>query len=414
MSSLSKLFKDLQFAVQVAINVEKDLEDDEEFFGEIIRVVKAAKKGVIRATGGALHRLMQTNPSIETVKKLIQGVPDALSFQDECDHQLPIQSAVYYCMLDTVKYIHILAKEGLKHEVGGRGTRGGLLVPDPEDEHIRNTLQLIVSKGRPGNPIPYDTAYLDALKELRKDNLFLKEDIKEQNLLYHSCTPKATMRFEYLAEWDPVNLMTGIYDRVPLSHAIIDDGLDEFTMYFQTALKYYPQHLGFLFQKDRFGKTAYERGIEKHGIDETFNVIKQCIPTDTKLPILHHVIKDAPQFMNDLSLRYISTMYLRDADGRTLTQAAVASGSKTVKSDTMFFGKMTDDEIAELDPVTKQYPFLTCASCETNDLSTIYFLLSKNPSLLEKYIEQTTDEFAEEARSRKRKRDSDANNGVEE
>ena len=63
----------------------------------------------------------------------------------------------------------------------------------------------------------------------------------------------------------------------------------------------------------------------------------------------------------------------------------------------MFIGKMRNDEIAELDPVTKQYPFLTCATHDTSDLSTIYVLLSRNPSLLEKYIEQTTDEFAEEA-----------------
>jgi len=68
---------------------------------------------------------------------------------------------------------------------------------------------------------------------------------------------------------------------------------------------------------------------------------------------------------------------------------------------------MTDDEIAELDPVTKQYPFLTCASRAASDVSTIFFLLSRNPSLLEKYIEQTTDEFAEEESRRKRKRDSD-------
>jgi hypothetical protein len=103
-------------------------------------------------------------------------------------------------------------------------------------------------------------------------------------------------------------------------------------------------------------------------------------------------------------------MYLRDENGRTFKQAVIASGSKTLKNDSMFFGMMTDDEIAELDPVTKQYPFLTCATGESSDLSTVYALLSRNPSLLEKYIEQTTDEFAEEARSRKRKRDSDADN----
>ena len=70
---------------------------------------------------------------------------------------------------------------------------------------------------------------------------------------------------------------------------------------------------------------------------------------------------------------------------------------------------MTDDKIAQLDPVTYQYPFSTCAACENSDLSTVYTLLSRNPSLVERYIEQTTHQFAEEARTerRKRKRDVD-------
>ena len=97
-------------------------------------------------------------------------------------------------------------------------------------------------------------------------------------------------------------------------------------------------------------------------------------------------------------------------DVRSVTQATIASGSKTFKNDTVFYIKMTDDEIVELNPFTNQYPFLTCATGETSDLSTVYVLLSRNPSLLEKYIKQTTDEFAEDARSRKMKRDSDNEN----
>jgi len=59
---------------------------------------------------------------------------------------------------------------------------------------------------------------------------------------------------------------------------------------------------------------------------------------------------------------------------------------------------MTDDEIAELDPVTYQYPFLTCAAYENSDLLTVYAFLSRNPSLVERYIEQTTHQFAAEDR----------------
>ena len=70
---------------------------------------------------------------------------------------------------------------------------------------------------------------------------------------------------------------------------------------------------------------------------------------------------------------------------------------------------MTDDEIAEVDPVTKQYPFVTAANGERSDLSTIYFLLSKNPSLLERYREQVSCQLVEEARTKKRKRGNDGN-----
>jgi len=108
----------------------------------------------------------------------------------------------------------------------------------------------------------------------------------------------------------------------------------------------------------------------------------------------------------------IIRLNVRDEHGRTIKQAALASGLKTLKNDGHFFGTLTDDEISELDPVTKQYPFLTSASHESSDLSTIYVLLSRNPSLLERYVEQTTDDFVEdETRRRKRTRDSDNENG---
>ena len=75
----------------------------------------------------------------------------------------------------------------------------------------------------------------------------------------------------------------------------------------------------------------------------------------------------------------------------------------------MLFMNLTDDEIAEVDPVTKQYPFLVVATGAASDLSTIFYLLSKNPSLLERYREQVTLQNGEEARTKKRKRDNDEN-----
>ena len=403
--SLSELLKDLQADINAAIKLEKNWKD-KKFINEIKTVLKTAKIGFTDATGGSLHRLKKTKPSIEAVKGLIQRFPDSLSFKNK-HNRLPIQSAV--CNSNTLKYIPILAKEGIEHEVGGRGMRGGLLAVDPSDKKNRNTLQLIAGMGNTNNTIRCDTVRLNVMKEFRKDKLLLKEDIKDHDLLYYSCHPLANMRFEYLVEWDPDSLTTCTYKGLPLSHALIEQWeiLTYFTIYFQTTLKHHPQHLGFLFQKDNSGKTAYERAIEKHGKDETLKTIQQCIPTNTSLPILHHVIKYAPQYMNDFTPRYPSAIFLRDENGRSFIQAQVAMGEKNLVNDGLFFLRLSDDEIAEADPVTKQYPFLTVASGESGDLSTTYFLLSKNPSLLERYKEEATQQALEEREARmtrKRKR----------
>jgi hypothetical protein len=218
MSSLSKLVRDLRVTLNTAIDLEKEFKEDDKFIDDLETVVKIAKIGFTAATGGALHRLHISKPSIDAVTNLVQRIPDALSWKND-KGQLPIQSAVW--KIESVKYVPILAQFGIKHDIGGRGMRGGLLVVDPSDEDNWNTLQLHTRLGNSSDPIPYDTASLDAMKELRKDDLLLKKDIKDHNLLFWSCGPDAKMRFEYLAEWDPDCLMTGTFEGLPLSHAVI-------------------------------------------------------------------------------------------------------------------------------------------------------------------------------------------------
>jgi hypothetical protein len=66
---------------------------------------------------------------------------------------------------------------------------------------------------------------------------------------------------------------------------------------------------------------------------------------------------------------------------------------KTFANDGMSFVKTRDHEITEVDPVTEQHPFLLVANGEAIDFTRIYSLLSKNPSLLERYIKQITRVF---------------------
>ena len=112
-------------------------------------------------------------------------------------------------------------------------------------------------------------------------------------------------------------------------------------------------------------------------------VIGNCIPfDDPQIPILHHVAKHAPQLMNNFIIRYVSAAYLRDSDGRNLDQAMLASGKMTFENDGSYFVRLSDDQVREIDPATDLYPCMVAASGETSDLSAVFVLLRRNPSLV--------------------------------
>lgn len=118
--SFSELAKDLQAALNAAVRLEKEFKD-KKLFDDLTEVLKTAKQGFADATGNALRELYVTRPSIDTVKEFIRAFPDALSFKNEIG-LLPIQSVFGKC--DANKYLPILAKEGIKLDIGGTGTRG--------------------------------------------------------------------------------------------------------------------------------------------------------------------------------------------------------------------------------------------------------------------------------------------------
>jgi len=155
-----------------------------------------------------------------------------------------------------------------------------------------------------------------------------------------------------------------------------------FSSFLKTALRYHPNDLGLLFQKDHEGQTSCERAFKKYGRNETMSAIGDLIPfDDPKVPILHHVAKDVPQCMKDFACKCLSASYFRDCQGRTLHQATLTSGNKTFIDDPIFFLGMSDEQVREIDLGRDLYPFMVAASGETYDLSAVYALLKRNPSL---------------------------------
>ena len=176
------------------------------------------------------------------------------------------------------------------------------------------------------------------------------------------------------------------YQGGTITHVIINshDSTENFQLFLTTALKHHPEDIGLLFQKDATGKTAFERALNKYGNEATFGAIEQYIPLDgaEQLPILHRVVENAPQYSNEFGMRYPSSMFIRDNNGRTIQQTELASGIRKFGQDSMFFLRMSDEQVREIDPGTDLYPFMVSASGETSDLSAVYHLLRRNPSLV--------------------------------
>ncbi len=361
---------------------------DTNFYNGLKQIVNDAMNQVSDHTGKCLlHNLREHQPDEDTLQKIIDNVPSCLSYEDK-DGYLPIISAVR--SNESIHYVPLLAKEGVKHNVGGDDARGGLLLGGGH-----NVLEDLAFHG---SHIDDDPLYLDVMKKLRECKLLLREDIQDHDLLYNACSPDTPMRFEFLAGWCPEGLKTHRIGVLPLIHARIQywSSIKSFSMFFKTALRYHPNDLGLLFQMDREGQTACERAFKKYGNDKTMSAIGELIPfDDPKLPILHHVAEHVPQYMKDFACRYLSAPYLRDSQGRTLHQAALASGNKTFIDDPMFFLEMSDEQVREIDPGSDLYPFMVAASGQTCDLSAVYALMKRNPSLAHRNMPK---------RRRKRKR----------
>jgi hypothetical protein len=341
------------------------------FYNGLKEIVNKAMKQVSDHTGEYMHDLHEHQPDEDTLQKIIDNVPSCLSHEDE-NYWLPIYSAVMY--KKSVHYVPLLAKEGVKHNVGGDNGRGGLA-----DLLRRELVSYAVDD-------TYDEVYLNIMKKMRESNLLRKKDIKDSNLLYWACNQVTQMRFDFLIDWCPEGLKIHTYGGLPIIHAIIDDSCScdpvQFSTFLKASLKHYPNDLGLLFQKDSDGQTACERAFKKFEKEETLTAIGELIPfDDPKFPILHHVAKHAPQYMKDFGSRYRSATYFRDCQGRTLHQSMLASGQKTFGDDPMFFLQMSDEQVREIDPGSDLYPFMVVASGQTCDLSAVYALLRRNPSL---------------------------------
>jgi hypothetical protein len=155
---------------------------DTKFYNGLKEIVNDAMNQVSDHTGEYMHNLHEHQPDEDTLQKIIDNVPSSLSHEDKIGF-LPIQTALV--SKKSVHYIPLLAKEGVKHNVGGDDARGGLLLDENNVLHLLACMDAGID----------DKSHLDVMKKLRESKLLLREDVQDHHLLLIACKPKTLMRF---------------------------------------------------------------------------------------------------------------------------------------------------------------------------------------------------------------------------
>ena len=361
--------------------------NDEDCRNEILEAIEEANERIEKAFGESIHNLHAHKPSVEAVEKVVKKFPSTLSHVHEDDGRIPIQYAAFS---DAFEYVPVLAKEGMKHKVGGEDARGGLLTIDPYEDRGWNTLRLFVKSGAGEE----DVERVNILKELRKSGMLVKKDIREQEFLSYSCWEDNRARFEYFASWDPDALIDMVHQ--------ID--FRQLSLFFKASFKYHPFTGGLLFEKDDDGIIAFDTMCAGNGTKETMNILYEILTPNSDYPILHYVLVNAPQH-RELFMEYFPWAYhLKDQNNRTLHQAVLAAGPDVMNLNKQLFASLSDNRIREKDPVTTLYPFAAMAVGEHADLKNTFYLLRRNPSVLDRHARARTDHCDLPKRKKKRKR----------
>ena len=348
---------------------------DENCRGDILKAIEECNTKIEKAFGESMHYLDKHKPSIEAVEKVMQKFPSTLSYVDEGSIPIQFAAAGY-----GFEYVPTLAKEGVKQKVGGEDARGGLLKIDPGAEDGWNTLQYLINCGD-SSDANEDAARLNVMKELRRSGLLLKKDIQEYHLLGYSCFNKSKERFAYLVNWDPDALIETRVRNNPMIHAVKNV---DFHLLLKAGFKYHPKIGGLLFIKDDDGTIAIDRICNEKGDEKTMEILHDILSPTRDFPILHHVFIKAPKYIKLFTDKFPWAYHLKDHNGRTLHQALLAAGPQVMKKHGLLFASLSDNQIQAKDPITTLYPFATMAVGEHADLEKCYYLLRRQPSVLEK------------------------------
>jgi hypothetical protein len=170
----------------------------------------------------------------------------------------------------------------------------------------------------------------------------------------------------------------------PLAHSSFER-TEDLSVFLESSFKYHPHLGGLLFINDDDGNIAFDSMCDKIGTKKTMTILYELLTPKSDYPILHHIFTKAPRH-KDLFMEYFPwATQLRDHHGRSLQQAVLAAGPDIMNASNFLFPMLMDDQIREKDPITTLYPFAAMAVGENADLEKSFYLLLRDPSVLERH-----------------------------
>jgi len=197
-----------------------------------------------------------------------------------------------------VSFIPKLAEIGKDHpELFSDKERGGLITNEGNivNELAKRNYTDYNKRKYPDHQRLVDEKFLAIIQRLRTMNLFTKNDIKKNHLIYfiyHSGTTYfSELRFRYLVNWNPASFAKYFTHNVknlkskknPL-HSIINFHADvnAFRTVFDLTMHHFPLRIGWLFRKDSYGETPFQKASMKYGKNNVRTILDDALNNQSR------------------------------------------------------------------------------------------------------------------------------------
>ena len=168
----------------------------------------------------------------------------------------PVNVGFWDCNMKAISFVQLLARLAIEFGSFEEKDRGGLLCQTDysnngflrQDDHNRNNVLQNLMNYNQEHHEAADNKYLQVLVELRRMGLLKKKDIRRYRLLDKLCGRLilSEERFRFLVEWHPNALLQrNMSGNLPLHLAIFNDcSIRRFQLVFEYGICYFPKKKG--------------------------------------------------------------------------------------------------------------------------------------------------------------------------